>query len=41
MGAAKGEFNLEKTKEVAVELVAVTKSCMPVFLEKFKKCVKK
>jgi len=40
MGAAKGEFNLEKSKEAAVELVAVTKSCIPVFLEKIKKLIK-
>lgn len=40
LSAAKGEFNLEKNKEVAVELVAVTKSCIPVFLEKIKNIYK-
>lgn len=41
MGAAKGEFNLQQTKEVAVEMVAVTKSCLPIFIEKLKKLRKK
>ena len=39
--AAKGEFNINKAKESAIEVVEVTKVCCPSFLSKFTKMLKK